>query len=327
MLYGPVLLVVCLVAAAGWFGYQEYLRRQQEQSEASKPKPKPDPLGQTWQGTIRAQKILRVPAPVEGTLESVEVADGDEVFEGQLLARIRNTAIEANKQKTEEDLDRAKGKVADLESQVLSARLEASRASADLARVKSEYEAASRAYDRQQKLFREGATARKTFERSEAEFRKLMEDLKGSEDNSRRAQSRTAALQASVEEAKQKLTEQTESMEDAEAELLTGEVKAPANGLLIGHRKSAGEEVTRDIEDLFEIATDLTAMEVVVEIPADLAKKLAAGGRAFVQITEAGEAPLNGTIRELKATQAIVEFLSPTPTIRPGMSAQIRFLN
>ena len=88
-----------------------------------------------------------------------------------------------------------------------------------------------------------------------------------------------------------------------------------------------GEEVTRDISDLFEIATDLGALEVIADIPADLAKKLAPGGRAFVQIAEAGPAPLNATIKQVTANQAVVEFTSPTPTIRPGMTAQVRFLN
>lgn len=327
MLYGPVLLIAALIAVGGYFLKQEYQRRQIAATEAAKPKPAPDLLGQTYTGRIRAQKTVLIPAPVEGTLESVEVSDGDEVYEGQLLGKIQNTAIETNKQRAEEDLERARGRVSDLESQLLAAKLEANRASADVARIRSEYEAASRSFDRQQKLFREGAAARKTFEKAEAEFRKLMEDLKGAEETSKGAQGRVASLQTNFEDARQKLNEMTADVEDAEAELLTGTVTAPVSGLLIGHRKNPGEEVTRDIEDLFEIAIDLTSMEIVTEVPAELAGKLAAGGRVFVQIAEAGPAPLNGTIREVKDGTAVVEFISPSPSIRPGMSGQVRFLN
>ncbi len=327
MLYGPVLVLTTLIAGGGWYGYQEYQRRALAALEAAKPKPVPDPYRQTYSGKIRASNTVLIPAPIDGTLESVEVADGDEVFEGQLLGKIQNTAVEGQKQKTEEDLDRAQGKLADLESQLLSARLEASRASADLARVRADYESASRAFDKLQKLYREGAAARKTFEKSEADFRKLVEELKGTQEAARIAESKVNALQTSVEEAKTRLREKTEDLEEADTELLTGAIKAPVSGLLIGHRKNPGEQVTRDIEDLFEIASDLTSMEILTEVPPELAKKLTVGGRAFVQIAEAGEAPLNGTIREISDNQTIVEFTSPSPTIKPGMTAQVRFLN
>jgi hypothetical protein len=84
--------------------------------------------------------------------------------------------------------------------------------------------------------------------------------------------------------------------------------------------------VTRDIGDLFEIAVDLTALEVVVEVPKALEAKLAAGQNALVQIAEAGPAPLEAKIREVKEGQAYVEFLSPSAAILPAMTAQVRFL-
>ncbi len=327
MLYGPALVLALLIAAGGWFGFGEYQRRQRAASDASKPKALPDPIRRSYVGKIRAQKTVLIPAPVDGTLESVEVSDGDEVFEGQLLGRIQNTTIETARQAAIEDLEKAKSRVAGIESQWMAARLEASRASADLARIRSEYETASRNFEKQQRLFREGAAARKTFEKSESDFKKLAEELKGIEDATKRADVRVSALQSGTDEARLRLSEKTEALEDADAQLLTGEVKAPVSGLLVGHNKSAGEQVTRDIKDLFEIAIDLGSMAIVVDIPEALAKKLVAGGRAFVQITEAGEAPLNGTVKEIKDLQAVVEFLSPNPVIKPGMSGQVRFLD
>lgn len=327
MLYGPALLLALLIVAGGWYGYGEFQRRQQAAVEATKAKPLPDPIGRSYLGKLRAQKTILIPAPMDGTLESVEVSDGDEVFEGQLLGKIRNSSIELGKQSSVEELERAKTRLGDLESQWMAARLEASRASADLARVRSEHETASRNFTLQQKLFREGATARKTYEKSEADFRKLTEDLKEIEEAAKSSDARVRTLQSVTDEARARVKEKTEALEESDADLLTGEVKAPVTGLLIGHNKAAGEQVTRDIEDLFEIAIDLGAMAIVVDIPEALAKKLAAGGRAFVQISEAGEAPLNGTIKVIKDLQVVVEFLSPNPVIRPGMSGQVRFLD
>ena len=326
MLYGPVMVLALVVAGGAWYGYGEYQRRERAAAEARKPKPVVDPVNQTFTGKIRAQKTVQVAAQVAGTLESLEVSDGEEVIEGQLLARILNSGLVAAKQRAVEDLDRAKGKVSDLDSQVLAARLEASRASADVARVRIEYESASRAYDRQQKLFREGATARKTYEKAEADYRKLVDETKGLEEAAARSEADVRRLNGAVEEARGRMAEKISELEDTDDELLSGEVKAPVSGLLIGHAKNAGDEVTRDIAALFEIATDLTAMEVVVEVPEVVSKKLVAGGRVFVQISEAGETPLNGVIRVVKDGKAVVEFLSPNAGVKPGMSAQVRFL-
>ncbi len=327
MLYGPVLLLVGIVAAAAYYANREYRQMEAVKQEAAKPAPVVDVLAQTYPGKLRAQKTVAVAAPIEGTLESLEVTDGEEVYEGQLLGRIVNSSLEAHKTRAEEDLERARGRASSLESQLLAARLEANRASAELARVRSEAELAQRSYDRQRKLFQEGAAARKTYEKAEGEYQKLVSELKGAEEAARSAENSAKVLQAAVDEARQKLSEATNELEDSEAEQLTGEVKAPVSGLLVAHRLGAGEEVTRDIDNLFEIATDLTAMEAVVEVPEAVAGRLKAGGNVFVQIAEAGEAPLNGTIREVSGQVVVVEFLSPTPAIKPGLTAQIRFLN
>ncbi len=327
MLYVPALALSVFIGTAGWYGWREYRSQQQQKAEAARPAPAVDPITQPWAGRIRAQKTLAIPAPIDGTLEAMDVHDGDDVFEGQLLAHIKNTAVEANRQRTEEDIERAKARVADFESQVIGARLEASRASANLARARSEYEIKSRQYERQLKLFREGAAARKTYEKSQADFEAASAELKDNEQTAKAADTRITALNTNLDEARKKLSELTTELEESDTDLLVGDIKSPTNGILIGHKRSVGEEVTRDITDLFEIATDLGALEVIADIPADLSKKLAPGGRAFVQIAEAGPAPLNATIKQVTANQAVVEFASPTPAIRPGMTAQVRFLN
>jgi multidrug resistance efflux pump len=328
MFYGPVLLLVILISFGVWYGWRQYRARPSAPAPPPSSSQSPqNPLLSSWSGKIRAQKTVLIPAPIDGTLESIEVLAGEEVYEGQLLGRIQNSTLEANRERSAEDLERAKTRAAGLESQLLAARLESGRASAELARLRSEFELTTRQFERLQKLYREGAAARRTFESAESAFRKLSADLKDAEETARAASTRAGSLQTSLDQAKQTLADKTAELEDAEAEQLTGEVKAPVAGLLVGHRKNAGEEVTRDIEDLFEIATDLTAMEVVAELPPALAARLKPGASVLVQIAEAGQAPLNGIIRAIELDSAIVEFLSPSPAIRPGMTAQVRFLN
>jgi multidrug resistance efflux pump len=327
---GNWIYAVTLVAVAGllWFAYSAVRQHPmlEQKPAVAKPVPKGTPADNTYQGTIRATKTLPIPAPIDGTLEEVSVADGEEVFEGQLLARINNTTVTLAKQKAEEDLAQARAKLEDSDSQLIAARLEASRADADASRARLDYEAASKNYERQRMLFREGATAKKQFEASEAAFLKIRNELNQLEETQKAAASRVKVLQEQADLARARVADLTEDLEEAEAEMLTGEVKAPVTGFLVSHKKEAGDAVTRDVADLFEIAVDLTALEVVVPVPDELAKQLAAGQNALVQLAEAGPQPLEAKVREVKSGTAAVEFLSPNPAIRPGMTAQVRFL-
>ncbi len=314
-----------LAGGGGYYFYQSY-RGPASPAPKAETLPAADPTAASYTGKIRATKTIPIPAPIDGTLEEVTVADGEEISEGQLLARISNSTLELAKQEATEALEQAKAKLENLESQLIAARLEASRASADLARVKADYETASRAFERQKVLFREGAGARRAYEGAEAAFRKAAEERAQLENTQRGADSRALGLQKNVEDARTKLSEATTELEEADAEVLTGQILSPANGLLVNHKKNAGDQVTRDVADLFEIAVDLTAMEVVVDLAAALTGKVSAGQGAWVQVAEAGPQPLEGKVREVKEGQAFVEFVSPSPVIKPGMTAQVRFL-
>jgi HlyD family secretion protein len=325
-IYLGALLGIGALGGGAYYAFREY-QEPAPQTAIATTGSAADPADASYLGKIRALKTLPIPAPIDGTLEEVSVADGEEVYEGQLLARITNSTLETAKQKAAEDLERAKAKAEDLESQLIAARLESSRASADLARARAEYEAAAKNFERQRLLFREGAGAKRTYDLAEAAFQKLAAERSQLENTVKAADARAAALQNSVEEARTKLSEANSEVEDTDAEILTGEVKAPVSGLLVNHKKNAGDQVTRDIADLFEIAVDLTALEVIVDIPAALTGKIAAGQNALVQIAEAGPSPLEAKVREAKEGQAYVEFLSPSAAIKPGMTAQVRFLS
>lgn len=325
-IYLGALLGIAALGAGAYYAFREYQKPAPETKQANAA-PTTDPASVTYPGQIRALKTLPIPAPIDGTLEEVTVADGEEVYEGQLLARITNSTLEAAKQKTAEDLESLKAKLEGFESQLVAARLESSRASADLARARAEYEIASKNFERQKLLFREGAGAKKNYDNAEAAFKKIADERAQLENTVKVADSRAATLASSVEDARTKLSEATAESEDTEAEILTGEIKAPVSGLLVNHKKNAGDQVTRDIADLFEIAVDLTALEVIVDVPKALESKLAAGQNALVNIAEAGPAPLEAKVREVKDGQAFVEFLSPSPAIKPSMTAQVRFLS
>jgi multidrug resistance efflux pump len=78
-------------------------------------------------------------------------------------------------------------------------------------------------------------------------------------------------------------------------------------------------------DELFQIATDLYALEVAVEPKAELLKRIVPGQEALVLVLDLQNTAMPGVVREIKDNQIIVEFNSTLPTIKPGMQADVRF--
>ena len=113
----------------------------------------------TLQGKIRPQHITGVRASVPGFIEAFLVKPGQDVYEGQVLARIGAQGLESAREVAQAAVERAQEQVSQAEAAATAARLELSRAEADAQRSKMALERAERVSGRQQTLFREGATA------------------------------------------------------------------------------------------------------------------------------------------------------------------------
>lgn len=275
-------------------------------------------------GRIRAKTVVPVGAPIDGVLESVEVVEGQEVFEGQLLARIKNTALDTRIEEAKAEVERLEAKSNGAEASAISARLEASRAEADAARVKASLAMAQRNFSRQQTLLAQGATPRLTYEKAQKELESLTAEAEAVEEIARQSASKVDMAQKAVEEARRLLTEKIADLEDLQAQLLETEVHAPVDGLLVGQKSAAGEEVKRDMKDLFQIAVDLTALELVAEATPVQAARLKPGQPVLIQVVEAGGQALAGAIESVNGTQIVAPFTSPDPAVKPGLTAQVR---
>src|SRR5580704_13824615 len=118
-------------------------------------------------GTIRPQHIAGVGSKIEGKIEAFMANVGDEVFQGQVLARIGAAGLESEREAAAHAVEYAQEQVSKAEAAVSSARLEASRAAADEARARMALDHAQKVYERQKTLHAAGATPRLTFEKAE----------------------------------------------------------------------------------------------------------------------------------------------------------------
>lgn len=299
---------------------------------ASAPKPAPPvtpvakeelPAEVSLPGTIRAQSVVDVPAPFEGTVEAFFAAVGEDVFEGQVLARIASTGLEAESQALRRAVELAQERVNSLEGSVIQGRLEASRARAEASRAKSDFDRAERDYRRQELLFREGATPKLVYEKAQREFELAQTEFRSIDEVAQRADDRVSRVVQDLDAAKQTLLERNQAMDNIAAHLGAGEVVCPVEGMVQARRGNVGEHIPADIPDLFQIATDLLHLDVEVQPPPPVLARLRPGQHAFVIIAAAGDGIL-AEVRTVNEKGTLISFNSPTPTIKPGMTAQVR---
>src|SRR5674476_224656 len=88
----------------------------------------------TLQGKIRPRHITGVAASVPGFIEAFLVEPGQDVYQGQVLARIGAQGLESAREVAQAALDRAQEQVSQAEAAVTAARMELSRAEADAQR-------------------------------------------------------------------------------------------------------------------------------------------------------------------------------------------------
>ncbi len=315
------LVTIAVIAVAVTYALQ---KRKTPQTAAKPVIEQPVDAELSLEAVLQTATSIPVGVPIEGKVESFQVEAGDEVYEGQLLAQIRSPALETAKLEAETDLERAETRVRNLEAAMSAARLEASRAVADAARVKNEYEHASKNFQREKMLLAEGATPRRNFERAQKDYVALEAETKSHDAVAAGAEERITSTQNELDAAKKLLEGKSEDVEQVTQRVGAGNVLSPVNGIVVGRRGQAGDDVHPSMTDLFQIATDMSAMQAVAQASPEQIRQLKPGQPATVTIVEMGGEILQGSVLKIDGDKVYIEFANPNPLIKPGLTAQVR---
>ncbi len=275
-------------------------------------------------GTIRPQHVARIGSTIEGNIEAFLANVGDDVFQGQVLARIGAAGLESEREAAAHAVEYAQDQVSKAEAGINSARLEASRATADEARARMALDHAQKVYERQKTLHAAGATPRLTFEKAEQDYEAAQKDADIMEKGAQGANSNVQAATDALTAARKMLADKSQQLESAQGAFEAAEVRSPVDGLVVSRKGDLGQPVQESGDELFQVATDISALEVPVEPQPGVLKKLRPGQPALVTVLDLQTGGMPGTVKEIKDTQAIVEFTSTMPAIRPGMRADVR---
>jgi HlyD family secretion protein len=320
---GPILLLA--VAGAAWSIYRRTSAQKPSAQAATAPKPVTPAQPVSLTGRIEARKVVLVAAPIDGIVDALFAEMGQEVQHGQLLARVKSARLGAVVEDANSLAEGAQSRLNDIETSIISARLENSRATADATRAKNEFEQADKAFQRQSMLMKEGATPRLVFEKAQREYETAKQDNENKSALLQQAESRLEALTREREAAKRALDEKSLTLDQAKADVSSGDLVSPVDGVVVGRHGQPGEEVSPTTTDFFQIAVELGSLSVAVEPPPPVLARIRPGQHAFVHLAEYPE-DLPGSVREIRGTQAIVDFTSPSAVIRPGLTANVRIV-
>jgi multidrug resistance efflux pump len=279
----------------------------------------------TLQGKIRPQHVTGVRASVPGFIEAFLAEPGQDVYEGQVLARIGAQGLESAREVAQAAVERAREQLSNAEAAVTAARLELSRAEADAQRSKMALERAERASARQQTLFHEGATPRLVYEKAVQDYETALKEYELIDATVRTGRERVQSGTEEVNGARKIVADKMRLLEEAQGNLAADEVHSPVDGYVVSRKGEVGGNAEEAGDELFQIATDLYAMEVAVEGKPEVLKRIVPGQPALVLVLDLQSAAMPGVVREVKENLAAVEFSSTLPAIKPGMLADVRF--
>src|SRR5215831_16845545 len=138
---------VTLIAGIGAGVVSHRLNRTPPPAQARTPAVVIDSNEITVGGTIRAVHVTGVGAAIEGNIEAFLANVGDEVFEGQALARIGAGGLETTREQATAALELAQQEVSTAETALATAKLEASRADADMERSRAQTDRAQKVFE------------------------------------------------------------------------------------------------------------------------------------------------------------------------------------
>jgi multidrug resistance efflux pump len=278
----------------------------------------------TLAGNIQPQHVVTIGAGVEGNIEVFLADAGEEVFEGQVLARIGSAGLETTREQAQADAEHAQDLVTRAEASVNAARLESSRADAMAQRSRLEMDRAQKVYDRQTTLHKAGATPRIVFEKAQAEFTAAQASFETIDKAARAAHDTLQQTMDHFAAAKADAAQKAARLEESQAAFQAAEVRAPTAGTIVGRKGEVGKPAEEAGDQMFRIATDLYALEVRLEPKPDELARIHPGQEALVLLLDLPGTGLQGTVKEIKDGAVTVEFAGAIPGIKPGMRADVR---
>ena len=118
------------------------------------------------------------------------------------------------------------------------------------------------------------------------------------------------AAQKDVDNARKLADDKRATLDEAQDNLMASQVVAPVDGYVVARTGEVGKSAEELGDQFFTIATDLFALEAVLDVKPELLKRIIPGMPAAVLVLDLEGVAFQGTVKEIndKDKQVVVEF-------------------
>ena len=308
----------------------------------------------TATGTVSAQNLIPVLPQTNGLqIKKILVNQGDYVKQGQVLAVLDNSILQAQINQAQADVEAKKADVASNQANLVSkqAGVTSSQAmvrqrKADLAQEQARLLEAEKNFLRYQKLGADGAISQQELDTRETTVKTAREAVRLAQENIRSAEANVisaradiATAQANIGSAQANVKSSAAQLQQLKTQLTQTLVTAPVAGTIAEKLARVGDvtgtppqtqatNVVGGTQKLFSIISD-SKLELRAEVPAIQLPQIKIGAKVEVTSDANSQVSLRGKVREIEPIvnenrrEAIVKIdLPATKLLKPGMFAQ-----
>jgi HlyD family secretion protein len=271
----------------------------------------------------QASVMPKISAPVQKFL----VNRGDHVRAGQLLALLENRDLVAAENAAKSQVDQAEANLRSTESASVPEAV--MKAQTDVASYQEQLDAARRALESRQKLFQDGALARKsvddaavTYAQAKAQFETSSEHLRTFQSVGKQEQLKTAQAQVAAAQAQYR---------SAAAQVSYSEISSPIAGVIADRPLYAGEMAAPGSPLL--TVMDTSRVVARANIPQALTASIRIGNAAAIHVADRqAEVPARVTVVSpatdpaSTTLQVWAEAANPAERLKPGASVRLRIV-
>ncbi|MCL2457424.1 MAG: efflux RND transporter periplasmic adaptor subunit [Desulfobulbus sp.] len=307
-LFLPALILI-LVAAVGWYGWQATHSQGPGQGFAS------------GNGRIEATEV-DVATKLAGRVEEILVSEGDFVTVGQPLARMQIQVLQAQREEAKAQQRQAVNVVAAAEAQVAMRRSDMAAGKAVVAQRESELDAARRRLARSETLAREGASSVQELDDDRARFASAQAAVTAARAQVASLQAAIVAAEAQVVGAKSAVEAAIATVARVEADIADSELLAPRDGRVQYRVVQAGEVLGAGGKVLNLV--DLSDVYMTFFLPEQVAGQLAIGSEARIILDAAPQFVIPAAISFVSSTAQFTPKTVETESERQKLMFRVR---
>ena len=242
-------------------------------------------------GKVYPEVEVKISPDISGEITELNVAEGDTVKKGQVLARIFADIYDIQR-------NQAASGVQQSQAQVSSSQAQVGNAEAALESLKAQMEQAQRTYDMQKQLFDEKVISRNEFNVAEASLRSAKANYNAALQSIRGGKANVQSARANVQSAQA-------SLQRANKDLNRTVIVAPSDGVISLLNVKKGEKVAGNSfnigTEMMRIA-DMAKIEVRVDVPENDIVKVSLGDTALVEVEAYSDKKFKGIVTKIASS-------------------------